>query len=204
MLKRIVYCGLLIVLAAAGGCSSLRTTDPSRTATEQYLLSIAAERAVEQLSVTSVRGRAVYVDVAYFAAAEQLFVLGELRAHLLLSGARLMPTRDEAEIVLEVRSRGVGIDRYDSLFGLPSIPLGSITAVAGQTPVPIATPEIALVKNVKQWGFASVAFVAYWRDTGEVIASSGPAMGRSYREDWWIFGLGPRTSGTIPTTRPPE
>jgi hypothetical protein len=191
---------LLPVLVQSGCTSTIRTTDPPRTATEQFLLSQAAAEAVDQLSVDALRGRRVYLDADYFAASEQAFVLGELRAKLLLSGVQLT-TRTDAQIVLEVRSGGVGIDRSDFLLGIPSLIVSAGDADAsGLTRTPFATPELALVKNVNQAGIASVAFVAYWADTGEVVASSGPHIGRTLREDWWFFGFGPRTVGNIAPT----
>ena len=57
---------------------------------------------------------------------------------------------------------------------------------------------MAIVKNTKQQGFAGIAYVAYWADTGEVVSSSGPFIGRTIRDDWWILGAGPKTSGNIP------
>ena len=57
------------------------------------------------------------------------------------------------------------------------------------------------MKSTKQRGFASVAFVAFWNDTGELIATSGPFIGRTFRDDFWFFGIGPRTVGDIPPTR---
>ena len=79
-------CLLLLPLAVCLGCSSVRVTEPSRTATEQFLLSRAAKGAVAQLAAGALRGRKVFVETAYFAAAEQAFVIGELRAHLLQAG----------------------------------------------------------------------------------------------------------------------
>jgi hypothetical protein len=184
-----------------GGCSSLRITDPQRTATEQYLLSLAATEAVRPFSFEVLRGRKVYVDDSFFAAAQKEFVLGELRAKLLLSGVQISPKRDECEIVLEVRSGGVGIDRYESLIGIPSIaaaPTATPTATGVSSVATILTPEVAITKEVRQIGFASVAYVAYWADSGEVVDSYGPSEGKAYRDDWWLFGFGPRTIGTIP------
>ena len=40
--------------------------------------------------------------------------------------------------------------------------------------------------------------MAYVAKTGELIAASGPFVGRTQREDFWIFGTGPRTLGDIP------
>ena len=62
----------------------------------------------------------------------------------------------------------------------------------------LITPELAISKKIKQVGFASVAYVAYWADTGEVVASSGPTIGKTYREDWWFLGFGPKSTGNIP------
>lgn len=188
----------MLITIASGCTSTIRTTDPPRTATEQFLLSQAAAEAVSQLSVDALRGRRVYLDAEYFAASEQAFVLGELRAKLLLDGVQLT-TRNDAQIVLEVRSGGVGIDRSDFLLGIPSLILstGDADAASGLTRTPLATPELALVKNINQAGIASVAFVAYWADTGEIVATSGPHIGRTLREDWWFFGFGPRTVGDI-------
>lgn len=201
----------LILLAAStlgGGCTQMRTTDPRRTATEQFLLSVAGREAAEQLVAQPLRGRRVYVDSSYVGGGspneEQKFMIGELRAKLLKAGARLAPNREEAEIVVEVRSAGLGIDRYEFLVGIPSLPLGALTSAAGGPPVQLSTPELALVKNLRQLGTASIAYVAYWADTGELITSSGPFIGRSHREDWWIFGVGPRTISNIPPTEPLE
>jgi hypothetical protein len=195
---------LTAAAALAPGCtSSIRVTDPSRTATEQFLLSQAAALAVSQLSVENLRGRRVFVDDQYFAAAESAFVLGELRQRLLMSGVQLMPERFTAQIILEVRSGGVGIDRSDYLLGLPALVLSAgEEGDNGSLSTPVSTPELALLKNTNQVGVASVAFVAYWSDSGEVVASSGPFIGRTTRDDWWVFGFGPRTVGNIPTTDP--
>lgn len=183
-------------------CASSRVTDPPRTATEQFLLSKAATEAVDQLSFEVLRGRRVFVDSQYFAASEQQFVLGELRAKLLMSGVQLVPARDGAQVVLEVRSGGVGIDRNDYLLGVPALQVGAgETASAG---VPLLTPELAILKNRYQIGVASVSYVAYWAESGEVVASSGPFIGRSLRDDWWFFGAGPRSTGNIAPVRKPE
>lgn len=191
---------LTIWVALVSGCANVRVTDPSRTATEQFLLSQAAAKAAGLLSFEAVQGRRVYLDVAHFAPVEKEFVLGEFRAQLLHAGVSISPNREGAEIVVEVRSGGVGIDRYESLFGIPAIttPSSATSTAAGTPVVSLITPEIAITKKIRQVAFASIAYVAYWADTGEVVASSGPAIGKTYREDWWLFGFGPRTVGTIP------
>jgi len=196
--RRVPVCMLLAFLLC--GCATQRVTDPPRTATEQFLLSEAAIKAVAPLSFDVLHGRRVYVDDRYFSATEKAFVLGELRAKLLLSGVQLAPDVKDVEIIMEVRTPGIGIDRYDSILGIPSIGAGAgpTSAAAGVPLGGFMTPEIALVKEIRQVSFASVAYVAYWANTGEVVASSGPSIGRAYRDDWWLFGFGPRTLGDIP------
>jgi hypothetical protein len=202
---RAVLSALLVV--ATTGCATIRVTDPPRTATEQFLLSGAVEAAINQLSADALRDRVVFVDTTYLTTAWQTapelsFMMGEFRAKLLKGGARLAPTRDKAQIVIEVRSNGVSIDRLEFLLGIPSIGFGAIASgIAASAGTPLLTPELAILKSTRQYGFASVAFVAYWADTGELLASSGPFVGRTFREDWWILGTGPRTIGDIPPTQ---
>lgn len=197
--RTVLSCAVL-AFSAVCGCATQRVTNPERTATEQFLLSQAVMEAVEPLSFEMLHGRRVYIDDRFFGAPEKAFVLGELRARLLLAGVQVSQNEQMAEIILEVRSAGIGIDRYDSLLGLPAIGTPSATAGAAAVPVAsiISTPELAIVKEIKQVSFASVAYVAYWANTGEVVASSGPSLGRAYRDDWWLFGFGPRTIGSIP------
>jgi hypothetical protein len=187
----------LIVLCLTQGCATIRTTDPPRTATELYLLSEATIKAVDQLSADALRDRKAFVDAQFLlpAVQENLFALAELRRKLLMDGVRLVEKRDQAEVIIEVRSEGIGIDRLEYLLGIPSLYL--TRDAAASTNVPIATPELSILKNIRQKGYASVAFAAYWADTGELVASSGPFLGRTFREDWWILGIGPKTMGNI-------
>lgn len=197
---------MALLLMISCGCATIRVTDPYRTATEQFLMSEAVAHAIDRLNAAALRDRKVYLDSTYLfttntqATPEQTFLLGELRAKLLAAGVRLVDKRESAQIIVEARSGGVGVDRQEYLLGIPGI---SIPGGVGG-PLPIATPELAIIKSTKQYGYANVAFVAYWADTGEWIVSSGPFIGRTAREDFWFFGLGPRTEGNIATTEKPR
>jgi hypothetical protein len=201
MLRTIRATIMLCVLLCCANCATIRVTDPPRTATEQYLLTQATVHSIEKLSAEALRDRKIYLDSTYLTAAtqpsqEHSFLIGELRARLLASGVRLAQYREEAQVIVEVRSEAVGTDRYETLIGLPA--LYFFSGAVGQSNIPITTPELALYKHTRQRGFSSVAFVAYWRDTGELIAASGPFVGHTNREDFWFFGFGPRTVGNIP------
>ena len=183
-----------------GGCATLRTTDPPRTATEQFLINVATERAVEQLNLSALQDRSVFLSGQYiFGNAPQptegqSYVLGEVRAAILRSGGRISNFRDEAEVIAEVRVQALGIDRLEYIFGFP----GLAAPGADVSGVPVVIPELALLKNLKQKGYSAVALVAYFRDTGELVTSTPVAVGRTRREDYWIFGVGPQTTGDIP------
>jgi hypothetical protein len=212
--RRMVFtaCAVAASCVGMGGCATIRVTDPARTATEQYLESEAITRCVNQLAADTLRDRRVYVDSTYLLGAttttqpsqqtapsqEANFLIGELRAKLLLTGVRLVDRKEKAQVILEVRSGGVGIDRYDYLLGLPATDLGGVPGVdqASNSGL-LVTPEIAILKTIKQKGYAGVAMVAYWSDTGELIASSGPFTSVTHREDFWFFGFGPRVTGDI-------
>ena len=195
---------LLGVVWLGGGCATIRVTDPARTATEQFLLTGAVARAVEQLSANELRDRIVWVEnntlVPGQSNQEATYMVAEVRARLLESGVRLTSRRESAEVILEIRSGGIGIDRLEFLLGIPATYVPTLTGSVGTGAPPVATPELSILKTTRQRGFASVAFVAYWADSGELLATSGPFVGRTIREDYWIFGTGPRTVGNIPPT----
>jgi hypothetical protein len=206
---RFAVAGLICAGACSlgAGCASIRVTDPPQTADEQFLKSTAATEAVAQLSLAALRDRKVWIDSSYFNAPEQAFVVGELRARMLLGGIRLVADRHDAQIIVELRSGGVGVDHTEYLLGIPSVPIPGIGAAVNSSSIgslAASTPELAIIKTTKQQGYASVAYVAYWAQTGEIVTASGPFVGRTLRNDTWLFGTGPSTTGNIPTTEHPK
>lgn len=207
---------LCLLAFAGGGCATVRVTDPARTATEQFLISGSVQQAVSQLSMDGLRDQLVYVDATYLAgdpaqsvqqaavvqrdrpSQDFLFLIGELRARMLKEGIRLTDKRDEATVVVEVRTGGVGVDRYEYLLGFPSVSLNNVTGTGATSGIPLVTPEISILKSSRQLAFSSVAIVAYRVKTGELVSQSGPFVGRRLRADYWIFGTGPNTVGDIP------
>jgi hypothetical protein len=191
----------LLLFLLLPSCTFYRTTDPPITADQQFLISEATIRGVEQLSAVALRDRIVFVDSTYLTGPDHSFLIAEVRARLLVSGVRLTDNKPKAQVILELRSGGIGIDRQYYMVGLPSI---ALPGTGGPNGSPFATPEIAIVKNQKQRGYASVAFVAYLADSGELLASSGPFVGRANREDYWLLFTGPRATGNVPTVERPR
>jgi hypothetical protein len=141
----------------------MRITDPDRTATEQFLITEAIVRAAEQISVVALRDKLVFVDESFVDVPQKPFLLAELRTRLLISGVRLTTERGKAQIILEPRSGGIGIDRSGYLVGIPSFGLTRGSGEGGS----VATPELAALKRERQRGYASIALIAYWAESGD-------------------------------------
>jgi hypothetical protein len=202
----------------AGGCATIRITDPPRTADEEFLLTEAATRSVAKLSLDALRGRSVYVVSEYAFSTtrpfdesfltnqvrsptfENAFMIGQLRSRLLEVGARLAPSRDQSDVVLEVRTGALAVNRIDFLLGVPALALAGATSSTLNN-LAVATPDLAIYKNTQQDGFASIAVVGYWRNTGEVLVNSGPFIGHTHRYDYFIFGYALQPRGDIPPTQ---
>jgi hypothetical protein len=214
MTSRVAFCSLsALIFLSLAACATIRVTDPAETADQKFLESEATRIAVSHISADQLRDRKVYVDTTYLSESRNyagsasyrevpqqfLFLVAELRARLLLNGVRLVDNRADADIIVEARSGGVSIDRQDFLLGLANVTVPT----EGVASIPFQTPEIAILKSTKQFGYASVAIVAYWRDSGEIVSMSGPFVGRTARQDYWVFGFGPRTVGNIPPALTP-
>src|SRR4051812_2555578 len=119
--RRLVRAPLLLLLMTLplgfiGSCATIRVTDPQRSATEEFLENVATTMAVDKLATSVLRDRKLYIETTYLNASRQpsnehQYLLGELRSKLLLNGVRLVDARERSEIVMEVRSQGISIDR---------------------------------------------------------------------------------------------
>lgn len=178
MLKCFLKPGFLVFLLSASYACTYRVTEPPRTASEQFLLSHAAIHAVKPLDLRPLGGKSVYLDATYFKSIDQEFVIGEIRTKLLMAGAQLAAKKEDAEIVCEIRTPGVGVDRKELLIGIPEL---GFPVSAGQV---VALPEIALFKVLQQTGHAGVGVMAYDRATSRAVCSVGPTFGASRRTDW--------------------
>jgi hypothetical protein len=197
---RILWCVPLIALLA--GCGTTRSTDTSRTATEQLLISDAVDRAVSEINFRVLAGRKVHLDPQFLKVAnpadhqfaDNQYLTSTLRQHLLASGCVIEEKREDADYVVEVRSGAIGTDRHDLLYGLPATNLGTLSPVPG---VPAAIPEIPFAKRTSQRGVAKLAVFAYERESGEPVWQSGVSQYTSNSRNVWVLGIGPFQSGTI-------
>jgi hypothetical protein len=165
--------GVVMVLFATG-CVSVRQTDPARTATEQLLLSTAADRAAEEADLAQFAHKKVFLDGSYFDSYDPKYALGTIRDALSRAGALLVADSKSSEITIEARSGALSTDDRTFLVGLPAMGL----------PIPLAgtitTPEVALYKSAKQYSTAKFLLLAYYTESREHLYSSGDMVGRAH------------------------
>jgi hypothetical protein len=177
------------------GCGTTRSTDTTRTATEQLLISDAIDRAVQTVNLQTLAGQTVYLDDSRLGdVVDRNYLISTLRQHLLASGCALRADREQADYVVEARAGAIGTDRNDLLFGVPSM---NVPQIFPMQPVPAAIPEVPIAKRRDQRGIAKIAVFAYHRETGMPVWQSGVAHQESSANDVWILGAGPFQRGTI-------
>jgi len=179
-------------LLAGGGCTQTTLTAPQRSATEQLLLSTAADRAIASTNLALFNGKKVFVDGAYFDSYDNKYALGTIRDALSRSGALMVRNETNSDIIVEVRSGALSIDAADLLIGVPSA--GVPVPLAGT----ISIPELAFYKSQKQFSLAKFALLAYETKGGKHIYSSGPMIGKAYNHYYRFIGFIAYTSTDIP------
>jgi hypothetical protein len=160
------------------GCTTNNNTNPARSATEQLLLSTAADNALKSANLLVFAHQKVFLDTNYFDSYDSKYALGTVRDTLSQQGAILEDFRTNSDVVIEVRSGALSIDNSTFLFGIPSI--GAPIPFTGG----LQTPELAFYKSQKQNSFAKIAMLAYSENSGSHFYSSGPLDGKAYNDHY--------------------
>ena len=190
---RIICC--LVLTALLAGCGTTRSSDTLRTGTEQLLLSTAIERAINDMDLSSLSGKAVYFDPQYLkGVSDEGYIISSMRQRLLAEGALLKTSRDDATYVVEARAGTVGTNRQDVLIGIPQTNLPTGSVMAG---TPSVIPEIPFAKKTQQRGIVKLAAFAYNQETGQAVWQSGTYPITADSRDTWILGAGPFQRGSI-------
>lgn len=179
-----------------GGCHSTKVTEPQRSVTEQFLLSAAAERAVADVDLTALKGRKVFVQEKYLKSYDEAFAIGAIRERISKSGALMMSQESAADVIVEIRSGGLGLDTRESLLGIPA--LNMPIPMAG----PISTPEVALYKSALADSAGKFALFAYERVSGEHVHATGTMAGTAYFHHYRFLGLINWRSTDVPELDP--
>jgi hypothetical protein len=159
-------------------CTSMRSTEPERTATEQLLLSTAAEAQAQSLDFGVPAGRKVFVEPANFEGYDAKYAIAAIREQALRQGLHLVQEKKDAECIIEIRAGALSADQKKLLVGIPSFDL----------PVPLAGgaftfPEIAFYKRQTDMGVAKFSAASYDAKEGTLIATASPSASASYTKE---------------------
>jgi hypothetical protein len=184
-------------LLAGAGCTETILTAPQRSATEQLLLSTAADRAITSTNFALFSGKKVFLDMSNFDSYDSKYAIGDIRDALSCSGALLVRNETNSDIVIEARSGALSIDSATTLIGVPGA--GVPVPMAGA----VSIPELALFKSQKQYSLAKLALLAYETHGGKHLYSSGPMIGKAYNKHYSFIGFITFTLTDIPAKHRP-
>ena len=142
------------------GCTSRLVTNTPRSAIEQLLLSGAVDRALAKLELPEVRGKKTFVDLSNLKAYDVEYIRVATRARIGQMGAILVGKVDDAEVVVEVASGGVGTEFKDAVVGLPTFPIPNS---------PVSTPELNAYKTHEQTGI--VKLLVFVHERGRLLTA---------------------------------
>lgn len=177
--KTFVLLGLAV---AATACTTRNESNPPRTATEQLLISAAADRAAEKMNLDMPANSKVFVDSSNIEGLDSKYAIATMRERMLKLGANLVADRGAADVVVEIRSGALSLDGDKFLIGIPQFDVP--VPLTGQLPF----PEIALFKRQERGGVAKFAGVGYDAKTGKLLGATEPQYGFS-RERRYVLLL---------------
>ena len=163
---------VLVSAAVLAGCATAQETNPARTATEQLLLSHAAERAAQQFTLALPPGAKVYFDTTYFQGEGSDYAISALRETVLKQGRLLSQTREQADVVVELRMGALSLDRMNRVLGIPRLTLPVSSELNTAT-----IPELSLYSRRDSQGVAEFSAFAYDAKSGAPIALAGRFAG---------------------------
>lgn len=186
------FTGMVIVgvlAAVTTGCATQKESHTARTGVEQLLISSAVDRSLDTIDYTPFRDKQVYVETKYLECVDKNYVIGSLRNRILQQQGKLLDKAENADVIVEVSSGGVGTDGQELFVGIPEIPL--------PPPSPIAIPRLSLMTRTKMNGTAKLLVFAYDAKNKTPIFPSSATLARSDQNNWNILGFGPMQTGSV-------
>lgn len=176
---------LSAIVAAAiciSACTTQRSSVPARTATEELLISTAADRAAAAISLSVPKGTRVYIDRQYFQGTDDGYALNAIRTQFLKQGLSVVDDRAQAQAIVNVSSGALSTDEKSLLVGIPALQVPALPVGTS-----VSVPEIALFKTAQDKGVAKFVATGYDAKTGKLIATSDPQYGFSHLTNHTIF-----------------
>ena len=173
---------ILAMSLLASACTTERASVPLRTATEELLISSAADRAASTLSLSIPKDTKVYIDRQYFQGTDDGYALNAIRTQFLKQGLNVVDDRAQAQAIVNVASGALSTDEKSLLIGIPALQVPALPVGTS-----VSVPEIALFKTAQDKGVAKFVATGYDAKTGKLIATSDPQYGFSHQTNHTIF-----------------
>src|ERR1700733_2650908 len=159
---------LLILLSIAGicGCAQMKTATTARTGAEQLLISNSVDQALNKVDWTPFHGKSVFIEEKYVDCVDKAYVIGSIRHRVATAGGKLAAAADKSDIVVEVRSGGVGTDISDAFVGIPAVTVPGF----------LTLPDIRFVTHQLETGTAKIGLIAYDAKTRKVLGDGGMSL----------------------------
>ena len=172
-MRNVTRAAALVAVGCLSACASTTETNPARTATEQLLISRAADRAVEGLTLPVPAGSRVFVDDAYFRAENASYAVSAIRAALSEAGYALSDRRETADVAFEIRAGALSIEQMRRMVGLPplSVPINENFNV-------VSVPELSVYSRRDRVGIAEFSGFVYDAKTGAPLGAVTPMIGQ--------------------------
>lgn len=183
----------LCAISMMAGCGTIRETLPERAAKEQLVISTAADRAVNEMPESPFNGTKVYLNTTNLEGTDTAYTKQVVRDYLLANDAVLVGSRDEADVVLEIASGALSLDRRNYLLGIPAIPLP--IPMAGDT---LMLPEIPVLKALFYIGKVKLRMSAVDNQTKAEAFEVPVCRAKSLDSYWWFLFFGPFRYSDIP------
>lgn len=179
------FCASCLMLVL--GCTSTKTSNTARTGTEQLLISNAVDQSLAKIDFRPMAGKKIHVEEKYLDSVDKGYVVSSVRHHVLHAGGHLAAKPEEADIILEIRSGGIGTDNSDAYVGVPGITL----------PGMVALPDVKLITRSRQSAFAKLGLVAIDAKTRQELGAGGMSLAMSDDNNWYVMGVGPYRQGSM-------
>ncbi|HWA97936.1 MAG TPA: DUF6655 family protein [Pirellulales bacterium] len=178
-----------LTMLACLGCATAKESDTSRTGLEQLLISSAVDRSLDQVDLAPLRYAKVYLDTQYLDCVDKNYVIVSMHHRLMANGSTVVAKPEEADVVVEIGSGGVGTDRNDLFVGVPQIPL--------PPPSPISVPRMAFFQRSKAMGTAKLRVIAYDVKTKLPVINGDYMLARTNHNNISVMGGGSLVRGDV-------
>lgn len=178
---------LISVPLLGSGCATSRKSDTARTGTEQLLISNAVDQALSKIDFRPLEGQSVFLDEKYLDGVDKNYLIASMRHRALRAGATLVTKPEEADMVVEMRSGGLGTDSTNQYVGVPAMTL----------PPFLSVPEIRFFNRETQHGTAKIGLVAYDPKSKHILGQGAVTRAQAHDNNWYALGIGPFNQGAI-------